>query len=113
MTDASLRRVWLVSAVSLALWSVSVLSFVGYLAALGPSSVQRRATDQLTRDALESGVEPLVALLGVTTALGTLAVLSLLYYSYAQWRYAARRRRRLESLSASGSSREGDRKSAQ
>ena len=105
MTDASLRRIWFVSAVSLALWAVSVFSFVCYLAMLGPSSVQRRAAEQLSRralaPALETGVDPLVALLGVTTALGVCAVGSLLYYSYAQWRAAKRRRRRLESPSAS------------
>ena len=103
MIDSSLRRIWVVSAVSLALWAVSVFSFVGYLAMLGPSSVQRRAAEQLSPGALalETGVDPLVALLGVTTALGVCAVGSLLYYSYAQWRAAKRRRRRLESPSAS------------
>ncbi|NUC74917.1 hypothetical protein HTZ84_21880 [Haloterrigena sp. SYSU A558-1] len=103
MTDASLRRSWLVSAASLALWAVSTVSLLCYIVVLGPSSVQRQVPERLSRSALESGVEPLVVLLGSTVALGALAVVSLLYYSYAQWRHVQRRRRRLESESASDS----------
>ena len=103
MTDASIRRSWLVSATSLALWTVSTLSLVGYVIAIGPSSVQRQVPDQFSRRTFESGVEPLVALLGSTIALGVLAVCSLLYYSYVQWRSVKRRRQRLESTSESAS----------
>ena len=103
MTDAEIRRSWLVSAASLALWAVSALSLVGYMLAIGPASVQRQVPSRLSRSALESGVEPLVVLLGSTVTLGALAVVSLLYYSYAQWRHVKRRRRRLESESTSDS----------
>lgn len=99
MTDASLRRSWVVSAASLALWAVSVLSLVGYLAVIGRAGVQRQVAAQLSRRALETNPEPLILLLGSTLALGACAVLSLLYYTYAQWRHAKRRRRRLESES--------------
>lgn len=109
MTDGEIRRSWLVSAASLALWAVSALSLVGYMLAIGSASVQRQVPNGLSRSALESGVEPLVVLLGATVALGALAVVSLLYYSYAQWRHVVRRRRRLESEPTSDSDRDIDR----
>lgn len=103
MTDATLRRSWFVSAAALALWAVSTVSLLCYIAVLGRAGVRRQISDQLSRSALETGPEPLVLLLGTTLALGGCAVLSLLYYTYAQWRHAKRRRRRLESLSAASS----------
>lgn len=108
MTDASLRRSWVVSATSLALWAVSTVSLVGYMVVLGPSRVQRQVADQLSRRALETGLEPLHVLLGSTIVLGVCAVLSLLYYSYAQWQHVKRRRRRLESSSRTSDA-DGDR----
>ena len=112
MTDTTLRRSWYVSAASLALWAVSVVSLLCYMAVLGRAGVQRQVGGQFSRSALETGPEPLVLLLGATLALGGCAVLSLLYYTYAQWRHAIRRRRRLESLSTASSAADSERETA-
>lgn len=96
MTDATVRRGWLVSATSLALWAASTLSLVVYAVVIGPDGTQQQAAELLARRPFEAATDPLIALVGSTTALGALTVLSLLYYVYTQWQYARRRRRTLE-----------------
>lgn len=96
VTDTTVRRGWLLSVASLALWTISSLTLAGYVFVVGPAGDQQQATRQFTQRPLETISEPLIALLVATLAFGALAVLSLLYYVYTQWRYARRRRRTLE-----------------
>ncbi|WP_440772636.1 hypothetical protein [Natronorubrum sp. DTA28] len=98
MGDATLqRRGWLLSAACLVLWAASTLSFAWYAFVVGLSAAQRQALEQSLHRPLETTIEPVVALLLSTIALGVLTGLSLVYYGYAQWRYARGRRLALES----------------
>ncbi|UHQ95382.1 hypothetical protein [Haloterrigena alkaliphila] len=95
MTDATVRRSRLVSISCFALWGVSVMYFSYYAFVVGASSDHRLVAERFAR-APETGIEPLVALAGSTIVLWLIAMLSLAYYGYTQWRYARRRRRALE-----------------
>ncbi|ELY48918.1 hypothetical protein [Natronolimnohabitans innermongolicus] len=98
MTDPTVRRGWLVSAVSVALGVASALALAGYAFVIGPSGNHQAAAAQFTQQPLEAVTDPLIALVVTTLAFGALAALSLLYYVYAQWRYARNRRLELEGI---------------
>ncbi|WP_440767322.1 hypothetical protein [Natronorubrum sp. DTA7] len=98
MGNATLqRRSWVVSATCLVLWAASTLSFAWYVFVVGLSTAQRQALEQFLSRPLETPIEPVVALLLSTVALGVFTGLSMVYYGYVQWRYARRRKLALES----------------
>lgn len=90
------RNGWIASAVSLALWAVTTLYLAYHVFVVGLSADQRRAGAEFSQHPVETLTEPLFAMLFMTFALGVLAVLSLVYYGYAQWQYAHRKRVTLE-----------------
>lgn len=99
MSAASLRRRGLlVSAGSLALWAVSVLYLAYYVVAVGVTAEQEAALEAFLQAPTAASTEPLVVLFATTLVLGVVALCSLLYYAYAEWRYARRRRLSLERL---------------
>lgn len=97
MSDGTLQRTgWIVSAVSLGCWAVSALYLAHRVFVVGLSPAQRQAGAEFSQRPFATLTEPLFATLAVTVALGVLAVVSLLYYGYAQWQHAHTRRMALE-----------------
>lgn len=97
MSAETIRRSgWIASVVSLVLWGITTFSLAYRVFVVGLSVDQRRAAAEFSRRPLETLTEPLVLLLFLAITLGVLAVVSLLYYGYAQWRYARYRRLALE-----------------
>lgn len=97
MTETTVRRAgWTVAAVGYAGW-LAVTVYLAYrVLVVGLSPAQRRAAEQFPARPLEAAADPLVALLFLTLFAGILIEVGVLYYGYARWRTAKRRRIELE-----------------
>ncbi|AEH35471.1 hypothetical protein [Halopiger xanaduensis] len=98
MTDHTVRRVgWTVAGVGYAGWLATTAYLAYRVLVVGLSPAQRRAAEQFPARPLEAAAaDPLIGLLFLTLFAGLLIEGAVLYYGYAQWRAARRRRIDLE-----------------
>lgn len=98
MTDHSIRRFgWIVAGIGYAGWLATTAYLAYRVLVVGLSPAQRRAAEQLPARPLEAATaDPLIGLLFLTLVVGLLIEGAVLYYGYAQWRAARRRRIELE-----------------
>lgn len=96
MTDTVRRTSRLLVNTCFACWLASAVYLTYRVLVVGLSPAEQRAAEQVAHRPLEALSEPVVAMLVAAVAVGVGIVCAIVYYGYAQWRAARRRRLELE-----------------